>query len=223
MALSNLTDLEAALKDFAGDRTDLSTSAVDNCITLAEGDITDGIYDPNTGQEICPPLRAPEMETKTDPFTLTGEFTDLPSDFLEMREAWPTSSADVPPLEVLPPSVFDSTYGSSTTGPSVACAVVGTQLRCGPGASAGDTLRLLYYAKIPGLVANSSNWLMTKRPNVYLYGGLLHLAPYIDAAPNLVAEWQARFISSLKALNVASQRAKWGGGPMRARPMGATP
>lgn len=220
MALANLTDLESAIKDWAGDRTDLSTSRVDDCITLAEADIQNGVYD-ISGMEIVAPLRVKSMETVNSSFVLTGEFNTLPTDFLEAREVWLSSEADWMPLSYLPPHTFDSLYGSTEAGPPLAYSIVGAQIRVGPGASASDTLRLIYYASIPGLVANSTNWLMTKAPNVYLYGALRHLAPYIDAAQNLVGIWHAGFVSGLKGLQMAEKRAH-AGTAMASRAVGVT-
>lgn len=221
MALANLTDLESALKDWAGDRTELSTSRVDDCITLAEADIQNGAYDPTTGFEIVPPLRVKSMETVNSSFVLAGEFNTLPTDFLEAREVWLASQADWMPLSYLPPHTYDSLYGSSESGPPVAYSIIGAQIRVGPGASASDTLRLIYYASLPGLVANSTNWLMTRAPNVYLYGALRHLGAYNDAAPNMAAMWQAGFVTGLKGLMMAEKRAH-AGTAMVARAVGVT-
>jgi hypothetical protein len=221
MALANLTDLESALKDWAGDRTDLSTSRVDDCITMAEADIQNGVYDATTGFEIAPPLRVKSMETVNSAFVLSGEFNTLPTDFLEMREVWLSSQADWMPLSYTPPHTYDSLYGSTESGPPIAYSIVGAQIRVGPGASASDTLRLIYYASVPGLVANSTNWLMTRAPNVYLYGALRHLAPFIDAAPNLLGMWQAGFITGLKGLIMAEKRAH-SGTAMVSRAVGVT-
>lgn len=221
MSLANLTDLESAIKDWAGDRTDLTTARVDDCITLAEADIHNGVYDPNTGFEIVPPLRVASMETRNASFTLSGEYTNLPSGFLEMREVWLSSETDWMPLRYTPPDLYDSLYGSSSDGPPVAYSVVGSTLRAGPGASASDVCTLIYYASIPGLVANSTNWLLTAAPNVYLYGALRHLAPYVEASPAQVGMWQTGFVSGVKGLMMGEKRKHQGSG-MAARAVGVT-
>jgi hypothetical protein len=219
MALANLTDLESAIKDWAGDRTDLTTARVDDCITLAESDIHNGVYDV-FGNEIVPALRIRRMETVNSSFTQTSEFTNLPTDFREMREVWLSSQADWMPLRFTPPDLYDSLYGSSDSGPPVAYSIVGSQLRVGPGASS-DTLRLIYYATVPALVTNSTNWLMTLAPNVYLYGSLRHLAPYISASADQTGLWHTGYVSAIKGLIMAEKRAAMGTA-MAARAVGVT-
>jgi hypothetical protein len=203
MALANLADLQAALTDFSA-RTDIATSVLNHFITLAETDIQNGVYDTG-GNALCRPMRVPSMETYDAAFALTGEYTDLPAGFLEAREVKLTSITGRPPLELIAPDAFDSTYSSDDSGPPVAYSIVGTQIRVGPGASATDTLGITYYSAIPPLVDNSTNWLMTKSPNAYLYGALRHLAPYAGEVERL-AVWQAAFMSALAGIEASAPR-----------------
>lgn len=198
MPLANLSDLRSAIADFGTGRTDLAQSVIDNFITLAENDIEHGTYG-DGGGAVTPPLRVRQMEVRTT-LTLVGEYTNLPTDFLQMREVSWSSQGNKPPLKFMTPEAFDSTYSTSLAGPAKSWTVVGTQLRVGPGAGAGtDVLNLSYYGSIPALVDSGSNWLMTSYPNAYLYGSLRHLAPYIGAM-DFLPVWQSAFISSVWAI-----------------------
>lgn len=219
MALANLSDLQSAIADWAGDRTDLTTARINDCITLAEADILNGVYD-TAGNKIVPPLRVKSMEQVDSAFAVTSEFTTLPTGFLEMREVWLSSQSDWMSLDYVPPNLFDQLYGSSTAGPPLAYSIVGSTLRLGPGASASDVLRLIYYKTVDGLVANSTNWLLTRAPNVYLYGALRHLAPFVDKLESLDT-WQAAFVTGLKGLEQAEKRSAQGNA-MAARAVGVT-
>ena len=203
MPLTNLSELRSAIADFGTGRTDLSNSVIDNFITLAEHDIEHGTYTEGGGVT-SPPLRVRQMEQTTS-LTLSGEFTSLPVDYLQMREVSWVSQTNKPPLKFVTPEAFDSTFRSTSSGPAKVWTVVGNQLRVGPAASGSDTLRLTYYAAIPSLVDNGTNWLMTGWPSAYLYGSLRHLAPYIGAM-DFLPVWQSAYLSSVWAI-IRSQNA----------------
>ena len=55
-------------------------------------------------------------------------------------------------------------------------------------------VEILYYQKIPALSdTNTSNWLLSEAPDIYLYGSLLHSSPYLaeDARVNVWAQLYA--------------------------------
>jgi len=78
-----------------------------------------------------------------------------------------------------------------------------------------DTLNveLLYYQKIPDLATNSTNWLLTDAPDVYLYGALLHSAPYL-ADDARVAVWAQMYSAAVQNVNNASEQARYSGSGM---------
>ena len=193
MPLTNLSELRSAIADFGTGRTDLTSQTIDNFITLAEHDIEHGTYTEGGGV-VSPALRVRSMEAGVN-LTLTGEFTNLPADYLQMREVSWVSVTNKPPLKYVTPEAFDSTFRSTSSGPAKVWTIVGSQLRVGPAASASDVLRITYYASLPPLVDHGTNWLMTNFPNVYLYGSLRHLAPYIGAM-DFLPVWQSAFMSA---------------------------
>ena len=220
MALATLTDLQTAIADHGLARTDITTAAINDMITLAENDILYGTYDPS-GRPLTPVLRVNAMETKNEAFAVSGEYTNLPTDFLEMREVRLTSQSDWPTLKFVTPEAFDSTYGSSASGPAKVWTVVGSQIRIGPGASTSDVLTLIYYAKPTALVTTTTNWILTKYPNAYLYGALRYFAPYINAT-EMLAVWQPAFVSAVRGLIANEGRGQFGGTSMAVRAQGVT-
>lgn len=218
MAISTLTELKAAIVDWTA-RTDLTgASVLNDFITLAEADIMNGVYDVQ-GNTVVPPLRVRSMETYDGAFAVTGEYTNLPTGFLEAKEVKLTSTTDRPTLKYLSQEAFDETIRASSSGPAVAYTIVGNQIRIGPGASASDTLGLTYWSVVPGLVANSTNWLLTKSPNVYLYGALRHMAPY-TGDDNRGALWQQAFITALQGLIRSEKQGSYSGTALAARTVG---
>ena len=220
MALATLTDLQTAIADFGQARTDLTTSAINDFITLAENDVVNGTFDAG-GNLITPPLRVRSMETKNTSFTLSGEYTDLPSGYLQMREVSWSSQTGKPPRKWTSPEACGSDYSASNSGPATVWTVVGSQIRVGPGASVSDMLTIVYYADPPALLANNTNWLLTNYPNVYLYGALRHLAPYTGAV-DMLAIWQPAFVSAVMGVIRSEATGSFSGTSMAQRSVGMT-
>ena len=159
MALTNYTDLESAIASWLG-RSDLSAVIAD-FVTMAEARFN------NT-------IRTREMETSTD-LTLSSGAASLPSDFLEAKRVTYKSS----PRRVLTyatPDWLDEAYPDQPSADSQFYQIVGSTLTTMPMGS--SDVELVYYQKIPGLESNSTNWLMTRAPSVYLYGSLIEAAAY---------------------------------------------
>lgn len=220
MAITNLTELRAAVTSFGLDRTDVTSDQIDNMIYLAEGDIVHGTFDAG-GNMITQPLRVRSMETRDPAFALAGEYTTLPTGYLEMREVKFNYSDGTRPLKFITPEMFDETYTAANSGPATVWSVVGSQLRVGPGAANTDTCVLIYYKKPDALVASNTNWLLTNYPNVYLYGVLRHFAPFIGAN-EMLAVWQTAFSSSLRGLEMSEKRGSYSGTSMAVRSTGMT-
>jgi hypothetical protein len=71
----------------------------------------------------------------------------------------------------------------------------------------------VYYKALPALSANSTNWLLTAHPDVYLYGSLMQAAPYLKNDERL-AVWGSLYTASIADLNQSSDRAEVSGGPL---------
>ncbi len=84
-----------------------------------------------------------------------------------------------------------------------------------PVASTGSG-ELVYYTQIPALSdSNASNWLLEDAPDLYLYGALIHSAPYLSDDPR-IAVWGGLHADILASMNEQSQRQKFGG-PLKMR------
>ena len=68
-------------------------------------------------------------------------------------------------------------------------------------------VELLYYQRVPALSdSNTTNWLLTEAPDVYLYGSLVHSAPYL-ADDARTAVWAQIFGAAMQRLNQSSDEA----------------
>jgi hypothetical protein len=120
-------------------------------------------------------LRVSDMETIATATMVDGEVA-LPSDFIEvidlrgdnLNRSW----TSITPYQ----AQRDYPTGAGITAHYT---VTGNVLRTYPGGG-DDNVILTYYARPQALDAgNQTNWLLTKAPDVYLYGSLKHSAPWL--------------------------------------------
>jgi hypothetical protein len=78
-------------------------------------------------------------------------------------------------------------------------------------------IEMIYYGKVPALSdAATTNWLLTKAPDLYLYGSLVHASPFLmddQRIPTFASMYSTRF----EALNDESKTSTHSGGPLVAR------
>lgn len=172
MSLANYSDLKAAIASWAA-RNDLTTQ-LDDFIDMAEADFNRK-------------LRTEQMIAETT-LTLSSTSTsvNLPSDFLEIESiAYTTYPAEI---NFATRKQLKDQYASQSSGkPKVytlrAAATSGgvQRMEFGPSPDGAYSLIMSYYQKIPGLsTSNTTNWLMTKEPEAYLFCSLSKALSYIQ-------------------------------------------
>jgi hypothetical protein len=78
-------------------------------------------------------------------------------------------------------------------------------------------IEMIYYGKIPALSnTNTSNWLLVKAPDLYLYGALVHASPFL-LDDQRVGMFGSMYNSRLDSLQLESDKALHSGGPLVAR------
>ena len=199
MALSNYNDLKASIADFLN-RDDL-TSVIPDFISLAEAQLN---------REI----RHWRMEDRSVA-TIDSQYTALPVNFLEpIRLVKTTGSFQILELVgALEISKLRQANGDNVGTPKL-YTILDQAFEVFPAPDGDYVLELTYYEEIPDLATNSTNWLMTYYPSAYLYGSLLHSAPYLSEG-NRIAEWSALYQKAINDINAESERAKTGGSGRR--------
>lgn len=157
-------------------------------------------------------LRLKEQETVAA-VPLTSGVGELPSDFLEYR----TIGDGQRGVGLVSPSFAADYYGPSSS--DTAFTLVGDEIRS---YSVGHpSLTMTYYAAIPPLsIASPTNWLLTKAPDVYLYGSLMEAAPFMMDDQRL-ATWGTLYDKAITDLKSADVMARYANGRVRVR--SATP
>lgn len=84
------------------------------------------------------------------------------------------------------------------------------KLEYAPKADAVYTTYLYYYQKIPALVTNGSNWLLTNFPQIYLFGSLVAAEAFLGSDPR-IQTWGAMYDNAIQKLEGATDRNKYGG------------
>jgi hypothetical protein len=198
MAITSYATLVTAVNDRLA-RPGTTATVSQEVITSAEGDIKTR-------------LRTLDMATRRASFTLVGEFTPVPSDFLQVKSFWLNTSPRTQ-LEFLP----DDSFGTATSGKPRFFNLVGNEFRVYPASDGSYTATLIYFADIPALSSTvPTNWLLTKHPNVYLYGACFHLAIQIQDAEKS-QYYGMLFDKAIEQVKSHSNMSRWAGPGMAVR------
>ena len=201
MALTTYTELKASIADFLN-RDDL-TSVIPDFITLAESQINRDV-------------RHWEMEARSSGQQSVGdEYMQYPADWLETIRLHLTGTGTSVVNLISRDAMADKRQGDEDTlGTPMYYTHADGQFQLYPTPSVDTDFELLYYQKIPSLSSNADNWLLLDSPDVYLYGALIHSAPYL-AEDERVAIWAQMYSAAVARLNEASESARYSGSGLR--------
>lgn len=205
--------LQAAVTEYlARDQDAVLVARIPTFIQLFEAKMNRGLF-------------VRQMESRanalTDPTAAEPEFIALPADFQSMRRIRLTSVTGKPFLEFrsqLQLDEFRLQRGDGGGQPHF-FTIFGNEIELAPTPDGIYTVEMVYRQTIPPLATNTTNWLLTLAPDLYLYGALMESAPYIKADARLQT-WGALMTSSLSDLNELGLVSAFNAGPMTIRPAG---
>ena len=200
MAISTYTELKASIANFLN-RDDL-TATIPDFISLAESSINNEI-------------RHWRMETRAET-TLDGQFTGIPSDWLSTIRFHLTGNG-TSSLEFMSLATIQNSRAArnDSAGTPTNYSLNSGQFELMPTPDGEQSAILMYYAKIPTLSdSNETNWLLTNYPDIYLYGALLHSAPYLKEDER-AQTWAALYTAAVVRVNNASSRSTASGSGLR--------
>lgn len=186
MSIANYADLQSSVASWLN-RSDLAINIPD-FIALAECQLNID-------------LQARAMETKTTLVTIGGVNTvALPSDMLEMRRLQVIGTYNQP-LSYRSPDEISADYADNVAGQPAVFTVIGDDLELAPIPDGVYSLELTYRQRIPTLSAsNTTNWLITNWPNVYLFATLIAATPFIMNDARL-ATWAQLYSQAVDGIN----------------------
>jgi hypothetical protein len=186
-------------------RSDVLDADVDNCIYLFEADF-------NAQMETI------EMESFTT-IGITNGYLTNPTDWREWKSIILVQGNYREPLLPLTRenAAMDYGYSYNQRPRGYVPTVTKTYIYPAPG-SGSYTYETTYNLKLPGLsVSNTTNWLLTKFPHVYLQGVLFWASDFITDDQRL-AKYQAMVTNTLSQIEAASNRSRLNGGIASMRP-----
>lgn len=201
MAITTYAELKSAIGDWLN-RDDLD-AVIPNFISLAEAQFNRTI-------------RHRKMVTRSDATVDTPYFA-VPADWLENIRFQLNTDPITPLLYVTPEQAAEERLKYSVANQPLMFTMVGQQFQVIPPPNTGYDAELLYYAKIPALSdSNTTNWLLTESPDIYLYGALVQSSPYLkeDERINTWAGLYQRFVDDMM---LADERARIGSSKLKAR------
>ena len=144
------------------------------------------------------------------------QYSAIPADMLEIIRFY-TTSGDTRPLELISQAeMLDRKFRNlNTSGQPAYYAVTAGELEVYPVPDGTYTSELYYYSRIPALSdSNTTNWVLDYYSSAYLYGSLIHSAPYLKDDARIQV-WAALYQSAIDAINTESEKAKYGGSGRR--------
>lgn len=199
--ITNYSTLVSTIADYLN-RQDL-TAQIPTFIQFAEADM-------NTR------LRTREMIIRATT-TNDDEFVRLPLDFLEAINLQLVGGQS--PLRFITLDEADIVNARQEfTAPTFYSLMNGAiELVPAPATGADVEIEMVYYGKITSLSeSNTTNWLLTKAPDVYLYGALVHAAPFL-MDDQRISVFGSFYSQRIEALNDESQKSLHSGSPLVAR------
>ena len=200
MAITTYAELKSSITDFLN-RDDLDTVAPD-FITLAEADLSRKV-------------RHWRMEGRATA-EIDTQYSAIPADFLEVI-TFHVTSGNLRPLELISQAeMLQRRYENlDTSGKPAYYALTAGEIEVYPTPDGTYTTELYYYKRISALSdSNTSNWMLEYFPDAYLYGSLVHSAPYLKDDARLQL-WAALYEQAIASINRESEATKFGGSGRR--------
>lgn len=197
MAINSYTTLQAAVANWMN-RGDLNT-VIPDFIALAEA-------------RIATDLRVRRLLTATTLSTVPGGTVTLPTGWLEF-EALRYNDR---PLDFLTSEQIADRFGQNTGEPAY-YTIEGDQLVVGPSPEDVYPLDARYYKQLDSLASTGANWLLTSKPNLYLYACLAEACLFVKKKDE-AASWAGLYGGIIDALHTEDKAAKYSGSTLRVMP-----
>ena len=202
MSITTYSELKTSIANWL-DRDDL-TSVIPDFIMLAEHQMERSI-------------RHYKMVERSSG-ALDSQYSAVPADWLETIRFSITDNNTSKVEQTTVSDLMDKrAAGLNQTGLPKFYAHVGETFELYPTPDQTYTIELLYYQKIPALSdSQTTNWLLGDAPDAYLYGSLLHAAPYLGEDER-VNVWSNLYTTAVTSLNAVNEKTRHSGTALRMR------
>ena len=154
-------------------------------------------------------LRLRSMEQKWEADTIGGQANyALPPRFLQMREFRLNTNPTVS-LRYVSPEIYEA-WNLGSGEPSF-YTIIANEIRLGPIPAGVYNIEMLYWAKFPNLDGSTtSNWMLQNAPDVYLYGSLMEMEPFIQNDAR-IAVWAAGYDRAISNIQLQDDKDRHSG------------
>ena len=193
MALTTYAELQTSIAEFLN-RDDL-TAKIPDFITLAEA-------------QMNAELRHWRMEKRATA-SLDSQYTAVPLDFIQPVRFSIIGSQISSLSQTDSKTITDlRAANSNALGRPTEYTIIDGSIEVFPTPDTTYTLELLYYETLDALNnGNTSNWVLQYYPNAYLYGSLLHSAPYL-MEDQRINTWGAFYRKAIDDINFDAVKSK---------------
>jgi len=155
-------------------------------------------------------------QEKRSSANLNSRYNEVPDDFLQIIRFGITSNKTSSLDLISQGEILDRrSKSANVSGLPLFYALTAVEIELFPTPAEAYPTELYYYSKIDRLSdTNTSNWLLSNFQDAYLYGSLIHSAPYLGDDGRLPV-WAALHQSAIDAINVESEAVKSGGSGRR--------
>lgn len=170
-----------------------------------------------TEAEMSRRLRHWRMERRSTAI-LSSQYVPLPSDFIEpIRLSITSGDTYVLEAESQAQLIDRRAEAGNTTGLPRYYAIIDGTIEVFPTPSSDYTLEMVYVSKVQALTSsNTTNWVLDYFPDAYLYGSLMHTAPFLEEDQRLTV-WSSLFEKAVESINQENANAKFGGAGLRVK------
>lgn len=204
--IASYTDLTTAVGSWLFGRTDLAAQAP-TFVQFAEAKFNRTLFHRKMEQR---------AQATFDTSSSSPQWLALPPDFQTMRRITLIGgpAGQDPRLTFLTGTQFDDKSDMfQTSGPPIFFTITGDEMEFLPTPDQNYTIEMIYRQNLPPLASNSTNWLLTLAPDVYLYGSLMETAPYL-MDDERVPVWGGLRDKGVTELNDLSLEAQYNAGPL---------
>ena len=205
MALNTYSALKTSIANWLN-RSDLTSEISEDFIVLTEKDFNSK-------------LRIRKMITTDSSFTVNAETVALPTGFLQIRDMYIVEGGTKYALHYITPAQMDQIKGSSTSGQPSTFTIIGDNFRFAPTPASSYTATINYYKAFDALSdSNTTNYILTNHPAIYLYGSLYHAANFLGGVePARLQQWQGMYSTALERLERNDREDQYGNAPLQQR------
>lgn len=148
----------------------------------------------------------------------SSDYVALPNDWLQHVSITITSPTDnQAALTYITAEEYYDRRNNGLTGLPLYYTIIDDNILLLPAPPTNVTLEIVYYGAIPALSnTTTSNWLLARSPDLYLYGSLIQAEAYLQNDER-IALWAGAVDKTIADMKMESERAKRPEGALRAR------